>query len=169
MGGPTAEATGRRGRRRRWVVPTVIALLVALVGGGIAALTLTDDETDEALTSAGTTVTTTAGPKTIFGGMVVGPSTSVKRSGDICYTTGGYSDIKIGTPVTVKDAAGTIIGVSELIPGGIPGAGQCRFAFYLRQVPMTDIYQIEVGRRGALPYKRADLDSMNWTVEFTLG
>lgn len=140
-----------------------------MAGVVIAAAVLVGCGADSGSGSQATPTTAASATKTIFGGIIVESSRSVERVGNVCYTTGGYSDIKIGTSVTVKDAAGVIVGVSQLEPGGIPGAGQCRFAFYLRRVPIIDIYQIEVAHRGAIPYKRADLEARDWIVEFTLG
>ena len=86
----------------------------------------------------------------------------------------GYPDIHAGTPVTVKDGTGALLG-SLALDGGTLRKGalddrtdDCVFSFALR-VAERDAYRIEVGRRGAVPFKRADLERSNWKAELTIG
>jgi len=91
-----------------------------------------------------------------------------------CSGTGGYSDVRVGTDVVVRDAAGTIIGTSSLTvdadgpePAG-SGAYQCGFAFVV-SVPESAFYTVAVGKRGELTFSKAELEAKGWTVGFELG
>ena len=87
----------------------------------------------------------------------------------------GYADIHAGTPVQVSDATtGAVLG-SATLGGGIlrqqPLVGRdddCRFQFSLT-VPDRNTYKIEVGKRGAVQFTRADLEKSHWTANLTIG
>jgi hypothetical protein len=86
----------------------------------------------------------------------------------------GYPDIHAGTPVTVKDGRWALLG-SLTLQGGILRKGalndrddDCVFSFSLT-VPERDAYRIEVGRRGAVPFQRSDLERSNWKADLTIG
>jgi hypothetical protein len=99
-----------------------------------------------------------------------------------CTGSGGYDDIQAGTQVTVRDAGGQIIAVGSLGPGvahddmGTPMTSDdpiespmCVFPILVRDVPDSDFYAIEVSHRGELTFTRAELESLNWEVRFSLG
>jgi hypothetical protein len=44
-----------------------------------------------------------------------------------------------------------------------------RFSFSFDSVPEVPFYSLEVGRRGALTYSLADMQSRNWVVGGTIG
>jgi hypothetical protein len=86
----------------------------------------------------------------------------------------GYPDIHAGTPVTVKDGAGALLG-SPTLQGGTLRKGalddqtdDCVFSFSLT-VPDRDAYRIEVSRRGAVPFQRSELERSNWKADLTIG
>jgi hypothetical protein len=86
----------------------------------------------------------------------------------------GYPDIHVGTPVTVKDGAGALLG-SPALDGGTLRKGalddrtdDCVFWFSL-SVPERDAYRIEVARRGAVPFQRSELERSNWQADLTIG
>ena len=86
-----------------------------------------------------------------------------------CEGTGGYSDIRAGTDVVVKDATGTIIGTAALVPDPErSGTTRCTYTF---MVPVKDaeFYAVSVGKRGELTYSKAEMEAQGWTVGFTLG
>jgi hypothetical protein len=87
---------------------------------------------------------------------------------DPCTTSGGYSDVRAGTNVTLRDGANEIIGTSSLGPG-MGTDGVCRFEFVLENVPDRDFYTIEVGRRGTLTYSRDEMRENDWQVGLSLG
>lgn len=85
-----------------------------------------------------------------------------------CSGSGGYSDIRAGSAVTVKDDAGKIIGISQLDPGNRLSSYKCAFRFEVT-VPHAKVYQVEVSHRGGVPYERARLVSEGWSVVLSLG
>ena len=108
------------------------------------------------------------GGQTITGSFVL--RGSGETTGTTCAGTGGYSDIRTGVNVVVKDGTGKVIGTGTLLddPDADTVFGRCSYVF---SVPVTDadFYSVEVGRRGALTYSRAELEAQGWTVGFTLG
>ena len=86
----------------------------------------------------------------------------------------GYADIHAGTPVVVRDPSGAVLGSAKL-GGGIlrqqPLRGRdddCLFQFSLT-VPDRSEYRIEVSIRGAVPFKKDDLERSHWTANMTVG
>lgn len=90
-----------------------------------------------------------------------------------CYGTGGYEDIQGAMPVTIKDGQGKILALGKTSDGKRP-KGQysivtCNFNFQVNNVPKSDFYSIEVGRRGQLNYSYEELKNKNWKVSFSIG
>jgi hypothetical protein len=85
-----------------------------------------------------------------------------------CDLGSGYQDIEAGASVTVKDGAGSIIGVSNLESPTTANKFECVLPFSVT-VSDSEFYSIEVSRRGEVTYSRADLESQGWTVGLTLG
>ena len=92
-----------------------------------------------------------------------------------CEGKGGYSDIREGTQVVVKDDTGSVVAVGALGPGdggwGVSGKGDtdCRLGFNIVGIPDEGFYSIEVSHRGELAYSYNDLEALGWTVAFELG
>lgn len=95
-------------------------------------------------------------------------SSGILAAGSTCEGTGGYSDIGLGTNVTLKDGDGKLLATGSLGLGK-GGSTRCTFTFTLSGVPETPFYTVEVGRRGALSYSLADMKSFDWTLGLTLG
>jgi hypothetical protein len=86
-----------------------------------------------------------------------------------CLGQGGYADIGPGTDVSIRDQNNDLIGKSSL-GAGAPSEGACEYSFTVAAVPANmKFYSIEVSHRGALTYSLADMKSMDWTVDMTLG
>lgn len=85
-----------------------------------------------------------------------------------CSGSGGYSDIRLGTNVVLKDGDGKLLSTGSLGPGVGTGS-QCLFEYSLLGVPEVPFYTIEVGKRGSLSYSLADMKSAGWTIGLTLG
>lgn len=85
-----------------------------------------------------------------------------------CSGTGGYSDIRSGTNVVLKDGDGKLLSTGSLGSGAGSG-NDCVFEYSLNDVPEVPFYTIEVGKRGDLSYSLADMKSMGWSVDLTLG
>jgi len=86
----------------------------------------------------------------------------------------GYPDIRPGTEVTVRDETRAVLGTAALGAGTLrrsPLRGRdddCVFSFSLTVLD-RDSYRIEVGRRGAVVFSRADLERANWKADLTIG
>jgi hypothetical protein len=128
---------------------------------------------------AGTTTTVPAAEQTttapvahiLNGQLALGGFGQVNPDVTVCFGYDGYSDIVDGTPVVVKDGNGSIIGTSQLGPGTFTHSteSECVFTFTVTDLPDVPFYSIEISHRGAQAFSREQLDSMNWTVAFTLG
>lgn len=100
---------------------------------------------------------------------------AVETSGDTvtsCRGTGGYSDVREGLQVVVRDGAGTTLGTAtlELHPSDpMPDIHSCWYAFTVPGLPETEFYAIEVGDRGELTYSFDELEEMDWRVSTLLG
>lgn len=90
-----------------------------------------------------------------------------KPAGD-CRGTGGYSDIRSGNDVLVKDETGTIIGTgrTEVETAGVR---RCVYAFEVIGLPEAKFYDVTVGRREGPTWSLADMESMNWHIALTIG
>jgi hypothetical protein len=87
-----------------------------------------------------------------------------------CYGRGGYSDIKSGVSVTVRDGTSAILATGSLSDGQRSATGgRCTFTFRIPNIKQADFYSVEVGRRGSLSYSFAEMRSNNWSVAFSLG
>jgi hypothetical protein len=73
-------------------------------------------------------------------------------AGASCHGTGGYSDLREGTSVTVYGAAGTVIATGALGKGTFGSStGTCTFSVLVPNVPGSErFYQVEVSHRGKL-------------------
>lgn len=90
-----------------------------------------------------------------------------------CYGTGGYSDIKGGMAVTVMNEKGEILATGSVENGKRP-PGQfsevsCVLEFQLEEIPKSNFYSIEIGRRGKLNYSFEEIQKNNWELELSIG
>ena len=88
---------------------------------------------------------------------------------EACGGTGGYSDIAGGAQVKVSGADDKIIKLAELQAGKADEFGDCIFAFTIKGVPNSDVYQIEVSHRGKTAYSKDDLVEKGYKIELSLG
>lgn len=134
----------------------VVVLLVTGCGGG------SDDAS--------------SGKRTIDGTVTVGDTGSLSSvffaDGESCYGRGGYSDIKPGTQVVVRDGSGMILGKGALADSSFSkseNGGSCLLQFTVTDIPESDFYAITVGRRGDLTYSSAELAAAGNRVDLSLG
>lgn len=106
---------------------------------------------------------------TIAGSFELNEASSRIDVGDPCAGSGGYSDIRDGASVTVRDEDGTIIGTAALGGGILTGARVCRFLFRVPELPAAAFYAVEVSHRGEQRYSREQLEERMWVVALTLG
>jgi hypothetical protein len=89
--------------------------------------------------------------------------------GGVCSGSGGYSDIRLGTNVVLRDGDGKLLATGSLGAGERSNATRCVFIFNLRNVPEVPFYTIEVGSRGDLSYSLEEMIATGWSIDLTLG
>ena len=90
---------------------------------------------------------------------------------DHCTGDDGYSDIKPGLQVVIRDGDGSTLGTGHLAydhEAYQATDDRCPLVFEV-DVPRSDFYAIEVGDRGELTYSFDDMEAMGWRVEASLG
>ncbi|WP_052672457.1 PASTA domain-containing protein [Aliterella atlantica] len=97
----------------------------------------------------------------------------ISGSEDNCYGTGGYDDIQGGMSVTIQDGKGNILALGQTGNGTQPSSEYssvlCVFEFQVDNIPKSDFYSIQVGRRGQLNYSYEEMKNKNWEVSLSLG
>lgn len=86
-----------------------------------------------------------------------------------CSGTGGYGDIVEGLGVVVRDSQGEIIANGDLGKGKPLTATFCEFSFEVTDIPESDFYEVSVGRRGSVVYRRSELEDDDWHLSLVLG
>ena len=117
--------------------------------------------------------------RTLTGTVLVRHEALIYGVGQSCTGTEGFSDIRSGTPVTVRDEANKILAVGQLgasrsilvppVRRGDLERTNCEFDFSVGPIPDRPFYQVEVANRGPLSYSRADLETKGWRLELSLG
>jgi hypothetical protein len=92
----------------------------------------------------------------------------IEAAGSGCRGTGGYSDIAPGTPVTLLDAGGKLLGATTL-EGGSRSATECDFTFSIPDVPEVGSYTVEVSHRGEVTNTLDEMKAHGWTFALSLG
>ncbi|MFI5478184.1 hypothetical protein ACIBAB_03595 [Streptomyces rubiginosohelvolus] len=130
----------------------------AIVGGTWYTTSSADGDNSDAKTTAGSPAADTVntdgeadGTFTLEGQFTLTEEAVSDGIGG-CEGSGGYSDIQLGTSVTVYDAAGTVIATSALILSEFDeAAGSCTYDVSVEDVPDgEDFYQVEISHRGKL-------------------
>jgi hypothetical protein len=89
------------------------------------------------------------------------------RTATTCWGVGGYSDIREGLQVVVRDSSSKILASTSLVFDNATFA--CRLKWRTDNVPRSDFYSIEIGRRGELIYSYEELESLRFRSDSTLG
>jgi hypothetical protein len=97
------------------------------------------------------------------------------------YAEGGYSDLGVGTQVTVRDEANKVLAVGELSRGTTQNWGdaeniggtvlqlhRCVYPFSVSAVGPAATYGVEVSHRGQVFYAAADLERLGWHVDLSV-
>jgi hypothetical protein len=84
-----------------------------------------------------------------------------------CWGVGGYSDIREGLQVVVRDSSSRILATAALAFDSAEFT--CSLKWQVQNVAKSDFYSIEIGRRGELIYSHAELESSRFRVISTLG
>lgn len=88
-----------------------------------------------------------------------------------CAGTGGYDDIRPGVRVVVRDGDGSTLATGQLeydAEADEATEDECPLVFEV-DVPRSEFYAIEVGRRGELTYSFEEMETQGWRVDATLG
>ncbi|MDB9496814.1 hypothetical protein PN441_07410 [Spirulina major CS-329] len=93
----------------------------------------------------------------------------IEGSDDYCYGSGGYGDIEANMPVTIRDGQGNILATGNTGAGSKKSLVECVFDFEVTNIPKTEFYAIEVGRRGELNYSFDELNEQDWKVSLSIG
>jgi hypothetical protein len=149
-----AAATPSATRSRKLII-VIFGLLIVGALGAFLAIRLGGDPT----------YTITGGLALDLGGTFSGFSAD---EGDACNGAGGYSDIRPGAQVTVRDGTGATVAVSSL-GGGARRSASCIFTFVVPDVPRVDFYSVEVSHRGQVQFSFDDMERQDWEVILTLG
>ena len=88
--------------------------------------------------------------------------------GESCPGSGGYSDIRTGTQVTVRNQDGTILATSRLGGGTATTLVRCEFLFEVASLPEAAFYSFEVSHRGEITYSFEDMKASSWDVGLIL-
>lgn len=100
--------------------------------------------------------------------LVDSTTAGIAVTGTTCRGIGTYSDLGPGTPVTVEDGSGGIMG--SLSPGEVRSSTDCRFTFSVTGVPAAPSYALAIGQRGGTPeILRSELAADNWLFAVTIG
>jgi hypothetical protein len=128
-----------------------------------------------ALVAAACSRPSAPGRHSVHGAYIVHGVFSPRSFGARCDPAdAGYPDIHAGTPVTIRDGTGTLLGSAALAGGTLrKGAlrgrdDDCVFSYSLT-VPERDAYRIEVGRRGVVRFQRSELERTGWQADLTIG
>lgn len=143
---------GSDGRMLLGVVVSVLALGLVLAGLGHVALTRLGVLGDPGVTVIGTVDLVDRG-----------------TSANGCEGVGDYSDVAVGTPVTLTDGSGAVLGTAELGEPLTFGDAGCLYTFRLAHVPTTvTAYSLRVGGTEPVVSSRATMDASGWTTEVHL-
>lgn len=150
--------------------------------------------------AAVSTAPTARGSQELRGTLLVNAYTADRNEGGdplagegFCIAPSGFTDLRSGTQVLIKDEAGSTVAIGALDGGelvnqekeyaepyfGMDGdkiaggydytAGNCAYGFIVSDVPERPFYSVEIGDRGAEVFSLNDLISRGWTVKLTVG
>ncbi len=95
------------------------------------------------------------------------------KPGEECFMVGPYSDIAEGMKIVVKNGKGEILAIGSMSGGKFNESGytqsSCTFKFLVNNIPKSDFYIVEGGRRGENQYSFAEMEQSKWNLEYSLG
>lgn len=131
----------------------IVAAAVVAVAGGIAGLVLA--VMPGTFTATGTVTLMDSTSLSTYSSY--SSPRPISFSGDSCRGTGGYSDLGLGTGVTIRDPDGTIVGAGE-ITGSAALEPMCELSFTVSDVPSGEgPYTVEVSHRGEVTVTEQEL------------
>jgi hypothetical protein len=179
--GSSGSSSQRSARRKGAVVASIAVATVLLVAGAVVAIVATREPAPR----------TTAGPGAIGITFTLVDISDISGTVGDCFGTGGYDDFGSGMNVTVRDERGDLVGSAQMLSleslkatqpefyeqieaGGSQDLSAevdltCEIATLVQIEDGSDIYEIEIGRRGDSSVTRAELDGKDWIVSLSLG
>lgn len=97
------------------------------------------------------------------------PIYGLLKVGGPCKGVGQDDGLLGGTPVVVKDQAGTPIANGSLDVGKVVDSSTCEFPFFVPDVPKADAYGFMVGNRDVLESSYDAVAAAGWQVTLALG
>ena len=119
-------------------------------------------------TAATPTPEPTAAGRDISGTFVLHAQDGLFNPNNACVGDGGYSDLRQGFGLTLRDGENNILSTARLGAGDGSSRNQCVFEFVFEDVPDADFYSVQ-SERGELTYSRADMEARGWTVALEIG
>jgi hypothetical protein len=106
---------------------------------------------------------------------VTGESISAVRllTDTTCSGGGGFSDLKAGASIVIKDGNRNVVATGALPTGSLNQSGGssgevCTWRVPVPNVPDRPFYTVSVGTRGGPRYGRDSLASKRWTMNVSL-
>jgi hypothetical protein len=166
--GATKDRSGATPTKRTNNAPLLAVLAVAVVG--VVALVASGALTAKHTLTGRLAIPPADGGQELDWLTRITTSTGGVELGGACSTEGAYSDIKVGTDVSVRDDTDKVVGAGSLAAGtlGFMAAAVCFFAFTVEGVPDAKFYTVEVGHRGKLTFSAADLEAKHWVADMTI-
>lgn len=86
----------------------------------------------------------------------------------LCGGMNGFDDLRYEMPITVTNEEGKIIGIGSA-GFGVLVDSDCVFTYKIDNIPRSNFYSIEVGRRGKVNYSIEQIIRDNWKVLISIG
>ena len=89
-----------------------------------------------------------------------------------CVGKGGYSDIGPHMQVVVMNGKRDIIATGTLEPDYSSDGEDdytCTYPFTIEDVPITNFYEIEIGRRGSVKFSLEEMKRKDWSLILSIG
>lgn len=147
---PAQQPAPRRPRTGLWLLLGGAAAVIA------AAITLTLVLLPGTFTATGSLVL--VGSTSEYSSIYDSEEISYGANGS-CHGVGGYSDLAVGTGVTIHGASGQLLSIGSIVSSaGDSGTDICAFQFEVREIPAGEgPYTVEVSHRGEVAVTEDDL------------
>lgn len=147
---PAAPA-GTPGTSPAWVIGITAAAALTVIAAATWHLLLRSDD-----------------PHTITGTVSIVDLDANYSAGGTCSGKGGYSDLRIGAQVTVRNQDQRTVATGRVSSSASHDL-LCELAFTVDGVPRSDFYEVEVSHRGGLTYSHDEMVDNDWTVDLSIG
>jgi hypothetical protein len=163
---PAPPSSPRPSWLRRHLAVVVPSVLCAALAGTLGVVLLHDDTTDGPAEAAAPATPQTHAVRVHFELYDQITALSGCRGG-----YGGYEDISRGTPVTISNGSGDVLGAGSLGAGTRVGETlTCTWTVTIPGVPSGErFYTAEIGRRGEITQSESEMVAAGWSFAVSLG